>query len=290
MSGQPAQTLATHLLNQTLSSIAILETLNVINASDAHLIRSKLPSPTGPFPSLAAPLPAPAPQDLAQSFGGLSVNPTNAYAQNQPTSPQQHYQSPTHSFQPPPAPAPPSLPPRARSEQRAKALWDYSGAEPDDLAFRQGDTLIIDEEVNEQWYRGRVIPQGQQYPLDRGGLFPSNYIEKIQSHSAPYYPSSPNQMVPYQPPGPPQTYGYEKPQGNYNPPPPQHMAMVPQQPHQQQLQQQQQQAPQTVVVAPQDEKKSKFGKIGGQLGHAAVNGAGFGFGASIASEMVHKIF
>ena len=110
-------------------------------------------------------------------------------------------------------------------------------------------------------------------------------------------------MVPYQPPGPPQTYGYEKPQGNYNPPPPQHMAMVPQQPHQQQLQQQQQQAPQTVVVAPQDEKKSKFGKIGGQvgelgaeyhsvakkqLGHAAVNGAGFGFGASIASEMVHK--
>ena len=128
MSGQPAQTLATHLLNQTLSSIAILETLNVINASDAHLIRSKLPSPTGPFPSLTAPLPAPAPQDLAQSFGGLSVNPTNAYAQNQPTSPQQHYQSPTHSFQPPPAPAPPSLPPRARSEQRAKALWDYSGA------------------------------------------------------------------------------------------------------------------------------------------------------------------
>jgi hypothetical protein len=78
-------------------------------------------------------------------------------------------------------------------------------------------------------------------------------------------------MVPYQPPGPPQTYGYEKPQGNYNPPPPQHMAMVPQQPHQQQLQQQQQQAPQTVVVAPQDEKKSKFGKIGGQVGDSALN-------------------
>ena len=32
--------------------------------------------------------------------------------------------------------------------------------------------------VNEQWYRGRVIPQGQGYPLERSGLFPSNYVEK----------------------------------------------------------------------------------------------------------------
>ena len=32
--------------------------------------------------------------------------------------------------------------------------------------------------VNDQWFRGRVIPTGQHVPLERAGLFPSNYIEK----------------------------------------------------------------------------------------------------------------
>lgn len=32
--------------------------------------------------------------------------------------------------------------------------------------------------VNDQWFRGRVIPTGQHVPLGRAGLFPSNYIEK----------------------------------------------------------------------------------------------------------------
>jgi hypothetical protein len=62
--------------------------------------------------------------------------------------------------------------------------------EPDDLRFRAGDIIIVDEEgmskcdhrkltaVNNQWYRGRVIPSGQQIPQDRSGLFPANYIEK----------------------------------------------------------------------------------------------------------------
>ena len=123
-------------------------------------------------------------------------------------------------------------------------------------------------------------------------------------------------MVPYQPPGPPQQYSYEKPPGGYGPPAaPQHSYGPP--PTQQAV----------VVQQGEDKKHGKFGKIGGQvslrghlcglpknlslalprllaqedilagphaverslkLGHAAVNGAGFGFGASIASEMVHK--
>jgi hypothetical protein len=56
---------------------------------------------------------------------------------------------------------------------RARALWDYSGTEADDLQFNQGQTIIIDDEVNDQWCRGRVEGEG------RTGLFPSNYVEKM---------------------------------------------------------------------------------------------------------------
>lgn len=46
---------------------------------------------------------------------------------------------------------------------------------------RVGSPLYAEltNEVNAQWYRGRVIPQGQSYPLERQALFPSNYIEKL---------------------------------------------------------------------------------------------------------------
>lgn len=121
MSGPPAQTLAAHLLNQTLASIALLEQLFVINSTDAHTIRSKLPSPTGPFPSLAPP------PDLSSSFGGLSVAPSSSFAHQSPPL-QQQQQSPSAGWHTSSGPSgPPALPPRGRPEQRAKALWDYNG-------------------------------------------------------------------------------------------------------------------------------------------------------------------
>lgn len=117
MSGPPAQALATHLINQTLSSLSVLETLNIISRDDASQIRSKLPNPYGPFPSLGS---ASSPSATA-SFSQLSMG---------PASPPPHQPSP----QPPMPPmhnqmaVVPSLPPRApQSEVRARALWDYSG-------------------------------------------------------------------------------------------------------------------------------------------------------------------
>lgn len=70
----------------------------------------------------------------------------------------------------------PALPVRSTPEpqvNRARALWDYQGGEADDLQFRAGDTIIIDEEVNDQWFRGRV--EG----APKTGLFPANYVEKM---------------------------------------------------------------------------------------------------------------
>lgn len=119
MSGQPAQALATHLINQTLSSLSVLETLDVLSREDAALIRSKLPNPYGPFPSLQ---PSLNPQ-ITTSFGQLSVG---------PASPPPPHISPQHTIQSP-SPNPqsamvPSLPARAPlRESRARALWDYNG-------------------------------------------------------------------------------------------------------------------------------------------------------------------
>lgn len=129
---QPAQAFASHLINQTLSSIALLESLSLINSADASLIRQKLPSPTGPFPSLSPPSPS-------NSFANLTI------AQSSPTSSWtvQHARddnssnSPSNSMQP--SASAPALPPRQRSEpaeRRAKALWDFSGTVRFQHAFR----------------------------------------------------------------------------------------------------------------------------------------------------------
>jgi hypothetical protein len=103
---------------KTLSSLSVLETLNIISRDDASQIRSRLPNPYGPFPSLGA---ASSPS-AATSFGQLSLG---------PASPPPHQPSP----QPPMPPmhnqmaVVPSIPPRApQREVRARALWDYAGA------------------------------------------------------------------------------------------------------------------------------------------------------------------
>lgn len=85
---------------------------------------------------------------------------------------------------PAPAPAPvtraaPSNPAPSPGESRATALWDYGqSGDSSDLTFSEGDTVIIDEEVNDEWYRGRTIPKGRTAPLPTSGLFPSSYVQR----------------------------------------------------------------------------------------------------------------
>ncbi|BEJ16630.1 hypothetical protein CspHIS471_0600310 [Cutaneotrichosporon sp. HIS471] len=74
----------------------------------------------------------------------------------------------------------PPPPPAAPVEIRATALWEYGqGGDDDDLAFKEGDTVIIDEEVNDEWLRGRTIPRGRTMPLPQSGLFPRNYVQRL---------------------------------------------------------------------------------------------------------------
>ncbi|ORX35749.1 SH3 domain-containing protein [Kockovaella imperatae] len=282
----PGHSLTSHLINQTLSSIAILESLNIVSAADAHLIRQKLPPASGPFPALDSQGPT-HPQssvsNLPGSFSSLNLNnpPSSPHDYRSPQAPLPSSQSQQFSQTPSSPYPPPALPPRGRAtESRARALWDYNGTAHDDLTFRSGDTVIIDEEVNEQWYRGRVIPQGQQYPLERSGLFPSNYIEKLapqNMYSSPPPPPPQSHMVPYQGPGPMQQYGYDKPGQHMMPPPPHQMMAQPSS------------GPPTYVVQQEEHKKGRFGKMGGTIGTAFVTGAGWGAGSAVASEVVHAI-
>lgn len=50
--GDSSQLLATHLINQIRASLSVLEQLDIIQAPDADAIRTRLPPPNGPFPSI----------------------------------------------------------------------------------------------------------------------------------------------------------------------------------------------------------------------------------------------
>ncbi|KLT39006.1 hypothetical protein CC85DRAFT_288980 [Cutaneotrichosporon oleaginosum] len=181
------------------------------------------------------------------------------------TSPvQNHVQSHTPAL-------PPRITPPSYNEQRARALWDYNGADPEDLRFRQGDIVIVDEEVNAEWFRGRIVGSS----MEKGGLFPASYVEKLGPGTRDEKAGA-GGMVPYQPPGAASSY--------YTPPPGQVQqygasGMSPMQ----------QSAGGTTIVVQDDPKKGKFGKLGGNLGNAAVTGAGFGFGSAVASNIVNAI-
>jgi hypothetical protein len=170
---QPAQALASHLVSQTLASVGLLETLQLISPADANEIRTRLPNPYTQFPALAmnAPVP-PAGATHTGIVGGMAGMNLQSPQFNQPQSPPAQAQ-PAHV--PGPALPPRNTPPAYSNEVRARALWDYNGADPDDLRFRQGDIVIVDEEVNKEWFRGRIVGGS----MEKGGLFPANYVEKL---------------------------------------------------------------------------------------------------------------
>lgn len=141
----PASTLASHLISQIRSNLSVLEQLDVIPAQDADAIRTKLPPPSGPFPSLATAAAVTSPQatigGLARSgsiemgvqrlaIGGGAGGSSHSINHGQVTSPVKEQEKQLTQYG---GSGPPALPLRSGTgqgqgqESRARALWDYNG-------------------------------------------------------------------------------------------------------------------------------------------------------------------
>ncbi|GAA5876112.1 hypothetical protein JCM1840_002772 [Sporobolomyces johnsonii] len=78
---------------------------------------------------------------------------------------------------PAPAPralAPPPVPPAAVPAHKAGlgtavALYDFEGAQPEDLPFREGDRITIVEIVSDDWWKGELN--------GRTGILPVSYVQ-----------------------------------------------------------------------------------------------------------------
>jgi hypothetical protein len=112
----PVQTLAAHLINQTLESISLLESLALISAPDAHFIRSKLPNASGPFPNLTT-------SDSSQQDADKAAPQFVRTPSNAAPSPIRHNQLQQHTPPQNYSPTPSGM----GQPLRARALWDYSG-------------------------------------------------------------------------------------------------------------------------------------------------------------------
>ena len=151
MTQSPATSLASHLISQIRSNLSLLEQLSIIQPQDADQIRTKLPPPNGPFPSLdvaaghnsgnGAPgvsgnavIPSVSissphspghtqaqGQAQAQGQGGIEQGMARMGLNHQ----QQQVSTPTQVQSA--VMAPPALPSRGSVENRAKAIWDYTG-------------------------------------------------------------------------------------------------------------------------------------------------------------------
>lgn len=78
----------------------------------------------------------------------------------------------------PPPSSTPAQPPKIDHPPPAKqvlyqAVYDYTGADLDEVSFQDGDHIINVEVVDEGWMLGTVQRTGQR------GMLPSNYVERV---------------------------------------------------------------------------------------------------------------
>ncbi|TGO47970.1 hypothetical protein BOTNAR_0499g00130 [Botryotinia narcissicola] len=215
-----------------------------------ELMVSKLPSENSlnltSSPAPRANVAIPAPVAPVAAFSQLNVNNDNP--------------PPSYHSTPNLPPRGPTQPPARPEVGRATALYRYT--EPEDCNFDVGDTIIIYEYMNDDWWMGKNEKTGRE------GVFPSNYVQKHQNQSpqGAYYG---NEKATYNP------YGSQQqgtvPPGPSNP----YYSSVP---------------PMAVAEQPTEEKPSKGGEMGKKFGKKLGNAAIFGAGATIGGNIVNSIF
>ncbi|KAK4699203.1 LAS seventeen-binding protein 1/2, partial [Phenoliferia sp. Uapishka_3] len=239
-----------HLLTRVLSDLSFLTNSGVLSPSALAAIKSHLP-----FPSL--------PPTLRQVESSPEEQVASGSAPPRATGAQR-------AVPPPPPRKASGLSSNSVRKVRCEAVWDYPREQPqrDDLHFKAGDIIILEEEMNPDWWRGSID--------ERIGLFPanSNFDLHNTTTSPSPSPSSPSHYIPNVGPG----YNSEKSPQEHQPPQSYHPPQ-PQQPFNQ--------APQP---PPQPPSSNKYKKFGGQMGMSVARGAGFGAGVALAVDAVNSIF
>jgi hypothetical protein len=64
----------------------------------------------------------------------------------------------------------------ANVKPQCRALYEYNGAQEDELSFREGDVIELVDSGHADWWLGRL--RGKQ------GVFPANYVEKMAAKAA----------------------------------------------------------------------------------------------------------
>jgi len=121
------------------------------------------PAPEEPQQSYEEPQQAEEPQQTYEEPEQTTEEPQQTYEEPQQTyeEPQQTYEEPQQTFDEPQGGA-----------GQCKALYDYTGENDGDLAFKEGDLInVIDKSDPSGWWEGEV--GGVR------GFFPSNFVEEI---------------------------------------------------------------------------------------------------------------
>lgn len=275
-------TLLDHILSQTRQNVELLMSHNRISQSDGRDILLKLPTSS---PGVAGTMLA-----ITQQTQRLSISPA----------PVQSVVNNNTGL-------------RVSPKLEARAIWDWTSEDPNDLSFRAGDIIEIVQETNADWWTGNS--KGKQ------GLFPATYVERLAPRSVspppmsfPEFPktrtsldskyglaSEPKYMSPGLP-GPPQ---YSSPQpvqqqyppppgppsGGYHPPGPPAGGYPPTSgPVGPPYNSYSGNPPVAQPVPQQPPKKGRFGNLGTTMAQSAAGGLGFGAGAAIGGDIVNSIF
>ncbi|KIJ14293.1 hypothetical protein PAXINDRAFT_100262 [Paxillus involutus ATCC 200175] len=134
---EPRSPIFAHILSQTRQNVELLIAHNQISEVDGREILSRLSSAGNSSESSPVVL-------LTNQTKSLSMSPARSVAL--------------------------TVPPNLKVE--ARAIWEWTSEDPNDLAFHAGEVIEIVAETNADWWTGRNTA-GKQ------GLFPSAYVEKL---------------------------------------------------------------------------------------------------------------
>lgn len=58
-------------------------------------------------------------------------------------------------------------------ELKAEALYDYQAQRDDELSFKVGDIIIVTDQSDGEWWKGRLLNDKS----NTDALFPGNYVQ-----------------------------------------------------------------------------------------------------------------